>query len=99
MRTSHSIGGNLMPFYRSDSQPLAPIRARRAIVALGIAALVAVGGCSRYAEEPEFDPHGWAPRAVDREWKPAPGRQSLVGSAADAAALSDHPPTGRALPL
>ena len=40
------------------------------IVAFGCAAglAAALGGCARYAEDPEINPRAWAPGAVDREW-------------------------------
>jgi outer membrane protein len=93
-----------MHFYRRDSQPPNPFpvnakRLPRRALAIGICALVAIGGCSKYADQPEISPRSWAPQAVDREWAPAPARHALVGSAAEVAILSDQPPSGQRVGL
>ena len=64
-----------------------------------LCAIVVLGGCAKYAEQPELNPDAWAPQAVQREWAPAPGQRALVVSAAEAAELSDHPPSGQRLGL
>ncbi|HUA33028.1 MAG TPA: TolC family protein [Candidatus Binataceae bacterium] len=94
-----------MHFYRSDSQPPRfstssnPPRRIRPALAAGLLALAALAGCSRYADQPEIDPRGWAPQTVDREWAPSRSRTALVGSAAEMALLSDQPPSAQRMDL
>jgi outer membrane protein len=57
--------------------------------------LVALAGCSRYTNGPELNPHAWAPPTVEREWSPGPSERALIGSAAEVAAVSDLPSSGR----
>jgi outer membrane protein TolC len=92
-----------MYLYRTDSQrsKASCIASRIFRGALGatLCATLALGGCARYAAQPELHPSAWTPQAVQREWAPAPDQAALVGSAAEAARLSDHPPSGRRLGL
>jgi outer membrane protein len=87
-----------MHFYRTDSQPPRVSREGSPILrgALGasLCAMLALGGCAKYADQPELNPGAWAPPAVQHEWVPTPGEHALVGSAAEAAILSDQPPSG-----
>ena len=68
-------------------------------MAVGLLALASLAGCSRYTEQPEIDPRGWAPQTVDREWAPSRSRTALVGSAAQMAVLSDQPPSAQRMDL
>src|SRR5712671_6225814 len=88
-----------MHLYRTDSQPskASPIF-RRALCA-SLCATVVLGGCAKYAEPLELNPGAWAPQAVQREWVPAPAQHGLVGSAAEAAVLSDRPLGARRIGL
>src|SRR6266851_5719371 len=92
-----------MHLYRIDSHSSKASRAASRIFrgALGatLCATLALGGCARYAAQPELHPSAWTPQAVQREWAPAPDQAALVGSAAEAARISDHPPSGRRLGL
>jgi outer membrane protein TolC len=92
-----------MHLYRIDSHSSKASRAASRIFrgALGasLCATLALGGCARYAAQPELNPVAWAPQAVQREWTPAPGQAALVGSASEAALLSDQPPSGRRVGL
>jgi len=63
----------------------------RGTLAAGVCALLALAGCSQYAEQVETNPRVWAPAAVEHEWSPKPAASATVGSAAEAAALSDMP--------
>jgi outer membrane protein TolC len=92
-----------MHFYRTDSHPSKASRVAsrifRCALRASLCAIVVLGGCAKYAEQPELNPDAWAPQAVQREWAPAPGQRALVVSAAEAAELSDHPPSGQRLGL
>jgi outer membrane protein len=94
-----------MHLYSTDSQTPKRSASARSIVRgglrAGLCAFVALGGCARYADQLEVNPRAWAPPAVEREWSPAPASRALVGSAAEAAALSDLPASdqGRKLNL
>src|ERR1700736_5243908 len=88
-----------MHLYRTDSQPSKASRTFRGALRATLCATVALGGCAKYAAQPELNPGAWAPQAVQREWAPAPGQHALVGSAAEAAVLSDQPPGGQRLGL
>jgi outer membrane protein TolC len=92
-----------MHFYRTDSHPSKASRVAsrifRCAFRASLCAIVVLGGCAKYAEQPELNPDAWAPQAVQREWAPAPGQRALVVSAAEAAELSDHPPSGQRLGL
>ena len=83
-----------MHFYRTDSQPSKASRIFRGALRASLCAAVALGGCAKYAAQPELNPGAWAPQAVRREWTPAPGQHGLVGSAAETAVLSDQPLSG-----
>ncbi|HTY56113.1 MAG TPA: TolC family protein [Candidatus Binataceae bacterium] len=63
----------------------------RTLVWLSALASFAIAGCSQHADELELNPAAFAPPAVEREWAPARGAGALIGSAAEAAALSDMP--------
>src|ERR1700736_5747494 len=88
-----------MHLYRTDSQPSKASRTFRGALRTSLCAIVALGGCAKSAEQLELNPGAWAPQAVQREWAPAPGQRALVGTAAEAAVLSDQPPTGQRLGL
>ena len=88
-----------MYLYRTGSQPSKASRIVRGAICASLSATVVFGGCAKYAEPLELNPGAWAPQAVQREWAPAPGQHGLVGSAAEAAALSDQPPAGRRMEL
>ena len=88
-----------MRLYRTDSQPSKASRIFRDALRASLCAIIALGGCAKYAEQLELNPGAWAPQAVQREWAPAPGQHALVGSAAEAAVLSDQPPGGQRLGL
>ena len=88
-----------MHFYRTGSQPSKASRIFRGALCASLSATVVLGGCAKYAEPIELNPGAWAPQAVQREWAPAPGQHGLVGSAAEAAVLSDQPPGGQRLGL
>jgi outer membrane protein len=88
-------GGILMHFCLANSHrprplPTGALIARHAFY-VGICTLLAIAGCTQPADELELNPRAWAPPAVEREWRPAPGSRALVGSATEAAALSDMP--------
>jgi hypothetical protein len=86
-------------FYRTDDHWSKLSRLFRGAVLAGLCAIVALGGCAKSAEQIELNPGAWAPQAAQREWAPAPSQHGLVGSAAEAAVLSDHPPSGERLGL
>src|SRR6266852_1642470 len=88
-----------MYLYRTGSQPSKASRIFRGALCASLCATLVLGGCAKYAEQLELNPGAWAPQAVQREWAPAPGQHALVGSAAEAAVLSDQPPSGRRLEL
>src|ERR1700682_3810741 len=88
-----------MHLYRTHSQPSKASRIFCSALRASLCAIVALGGCAKYAAQPELNPGAWAPQAVQREWAPAPGQHALVGSAAEAAVLSDQPPGGQRLGL
>ena len=87
-----------MHCYSSPNHTLNP----SAVIARGVARVlgpvllvIGVASCSQYAEKPEVNPRGWAPATVQREWSPAPSQRKFLGSAAQAAALSDMPSSDR----
>src|SRR5260370_7493992 len=84
-----------MHFYRTYSHPAEASRIFHGALRASLCAAVALGGCAKYAQQPELNPGAWAPQAVQREWAPAPGQYGLVGSAPDVPLLSDHPPPGQ----
>src|SRR5258708_30935726 len=90
-----------MHLYRTDNHTskLSRVASRtlRGALRVSLCAIVVLGGCAKYAEPLELNPGAWAPQAVQREWAPAPGQHGLVGSAAEAAVLSDRPPARRRL--
>jgi len=92
-----------MHFYRTDRQASKasriPSRIFRGVLGASLCTTLSLVGCARYAAQPELNPGAWAPQAVQREWAPGPGQAALVGSAAEAALLSDYPPRGRRLGL
>jgi outer membrane protein len=88
-----------MHFYRTDNRTSKASCIFRGALGGSLLATLALGGCAGYAEQPELNPGAWTPQAVQREWAPAPGQAALVGSAAEAALLSDQPPGGRRLGL
>jgi len=92
-----------MHFYRTDSQASKASwiasRIFRAALGTSLCAIVALGGCAKSAVQIELNPGAWAPQAVQREWAPQHSQHGLVGSAAEAAVLSDHPPSGLRLGL
>src|SRR5258705_10424930 len=88
-----------MHLYRTDSQPSKASRIFRRALCASLCATVVLGGCAKYAEPLELNPGAWAPQAVQREWVPAPAQHGLVGSAAEAAALSDLPPGAQRIGL
>src|SRR5260370_38163998 len=88
-----------MHFYRTYSHPAEASRIFHGALRASFCAAVALGGCAKYAQQPELNPGAWAPQAVQREWAPAPGQYGLVGSAAEVAGLSDRPPNGQWLGL
>jgi outer membrane protein len=88
-----------MHFYRTDDHRSKLSRLFRGAVLAGLCAIIALGGCAKSAAQIELNPGSWAPQAAQREWAPAPSQHGLVGSAAEAAMLSDHPPSGQRLGL
>jgi len=88
-----------MHLYRTDSQPSKASRIFRRALCASLCATVVLGGCAKYAEPLELNPGAWAPQAVQREWVPAPAQHGLVGSAAEAAVLSDRPPGAQRIGL
>ena len=88
-----------MHFYRSDNQRSKSSRVFRGALRAALCAIVALGGCAKSAEQIELNPGAWAPQAAQREWAPARGQNGRVGSAAEAAILSDHAPRDHSLEL
>ena len=87
-----------MHFYSSPNHTLSPSPVTVCSIARVLSMVVFVTGlasCSQYAEKPEVNPRAWTPATVQREWSPAPRERILVGSAAQAAALSDLPSSDR----
>jgi len=92
-----------MHLYRTDNHTSKPSRVAsrtlRGALRVSLCAIITLGGCAKPAEQLELNPGAWAPQTVQREWAPAPGQHGLVGSAAEAAVLSDQPPGGQRLGL
>src|SRR5260370_3779331 len=92
-----------MNLYRTDrhTSKLWRVASRtlRGALRVSLCAIITLGGCAKPAEQLELNPGAWAPQAVQREWAPAPGQHGLVGSAAEAAVLSDQPPGGQRVGL
>src|ERR1700682_2006938 len=72
-----------MRLYRTDSQPSKASRIFRDALRASLCAIIALGGCAKYAEQLELNPGAWAPQAVQREWAPAPGQHALVACNSD----------------
>jgi len=87
-----------MHFYSSPNHTLksssATVRGVAHALCVGACA-IGLAACSQYAEKPEVNPRSWAPATVQREWSPAPRERKLVGSVAEATALSDMPSSSR----
>lgn len=84
---------------RTSSPSITVRRTLCAVAAILNFALLALGGCARYASEPEINPGSWAPPSVDREWAPSAASQARFSSISDNAIRSDQPPQGRGLAL
>ncbi len=101
VKFSLRMGEIFMHFYSTRSQTPKTIAVRLAsrFLCPGICALLAIGGCTRSAEQVELNPNAWAPPMVEREWSPPPKSRAMVGSATETVALSDMPSSERGRPL
>jgi outer membrane protein len=92
-----------MHFYQTNARrpkTLSKIFARaRCTLRASMCAMLFVTGCGNVKDPVELKPQAWAPPATDREWTPNPASRNLVGTATQAAALSDLPAQDRQRPL